>query len=298
VTCGYYNNGASWVAQLIVLNAATLVAQKDVEWLWGTNTQVSAVAIGDVNNDGLKEIVTVGEFFNGASWIGQIIVWNGATLVGLADREWLWGTNTYVSGVAIGDVNNDHLNEIVTSGDYNNGVSEIGQLVTWNGATLVGLADREWLWGTNTYVSGVAIGDVNNDHLNETISCGDYNNAGTETGQLIVWNGATLIAQKDVEWVYGISTRVTSIAVGKFSSPTSLDIVTGGLYNSGTQNYAQVIDWNGNTLTAISQSIWFTTSNTMVNSVAVGNTAIGNRIIASGQYWDTFRAQAQITIWG
>jgi hypothetical protein len=297
VTVGEFFNGVSWIGQLIVWNGVTLVAQADKEWLWGTDTQVSGVAIGDVNTDGLKEIVTAGSFSNGVSWIGQLIVWNGVTLVAQADKEWLWGTNTHVSSVAIGDVNNDHLNEIATGGDFNNGVSEIGQLIVWNGVTLVAQADKEWLWGTDTLVSGVAIGDVNNDGFNETVTCGDYNNGVFEIGQLIVWNGVTLVAQADKEWLYGTNTRVVSVAVGKFSSSTNLDIVTGGLYNDGVRNYAQLIDWNGNTLTAISQSIWFTISDTMINSVAVGDTGLGNRIVEAGQYWDTVRSQAQITVW-
>ena len=155
-----------------------------------------------------------------------------------------------MSSVAVGDVNNDHLNEIVTGGDFNNGASEIGQLIVWNGITLVAQKDVEWLWGTNTQVSSVAIGDVNNDGLNETITGGDYNNGVSETGQLIVWNGATLVAQKDAEWLSGTNTHVLSVTASKFSSTTSLDIVTGGFYNDGVRNYAQIIDWNGNTLAA------------------------------------------------
>ena len=146
-------------------------------------------------------------------------------------------------------------------------------------------------------MSSVAIGDVNNDHLNEIATGGDFNNGVSEIGQLIVWNGVTLVAQADKEWLYGTNTRVVSVAVGKFSSSTNLDIVTGGLYNDGVRNYAQLIDWNGNTLTAISQSIWFTISDTMINSVAVGDTGLGNRIVEAGQYWDTVRSQAQITVW-
>ena len=138
--------------QLVVWNGVTLVAQIDVEWLWGADTQISSVAVGDVNHDGLKEIVTAGEFYNANSnsWIGQLVVWNGATLVALADKEWLWGTNTQVSSVTIGDVNNDGINEIVTAGSFSNGVNTIGQVVVWNGITLVAQADKEWLWGTNT----------------------------------------------------------------------------------------------------------------------------------------------------
>ncbi len=79
---------------------------------------------------------------------------------------------------------------------------------------------------------------------------------------------------------------------------STLDVITGGFYEDGLRNYAQVIDWNGTTLTASSSATWFTSSDTSAYSVAVGNMGSGNRIVESGQFWDGFRSNAQLTIWG
>ncbi len=99
-------------------------------------------------------------------------------------------------------------------------------------------------------------------------------------------------------WLTGLNTTSNSVAVGNITGGNTLDIVTGGGYNDGVRNYAQVIQWNSATLTAGSTATWFTVSDTTAYSVTVGNLGTGNRIVESGQFWDNTRANAQLTIWG
>ena len=52
VTGGSFFDGTRWVAQLIVWNGLTLVAEKITTWYWTGDTQISSVAVGDADGDG------------------------------------------------------------------------------------------------------------------------------------------------------------------------------------------------------------------------------------------------------
>ena len=124
-----YFDGTRTVAQLHVWNAATLSYERSTNWLWGSNTQVSAVAVGDVNADGNDEIVTGGAFFDGTRWVAQLIVWNGATLTTQGTSSWYWFGDTEISSVAIGSVTGSGTQDIVTGGYFNDGTRDVAQLI-------------------------------------------------------------------------------------------------------------------------------------------------------------------------
>jgi hypothetical protein len=78
--------------------------------------------------------------------------------------------------------------EIVTGGDYNYGEHHTGpsvaQLVAWDGETLALNGVKTWQWTTDTYISSVAVGDVDG-YGNEMITGGDYDSY--SMAQLCVW---------------------------------------------------------------------------------------------------------------
>ena len=133
----YFNDGLHWNAQLIVWNSASLAIENQFTWLWGSGTTVTSVAIGNVTGSSVLDIVTGGSWFDGTSWHAQLIVWNGSTLVPEHIMQWLWGTGTTVTSVAIGNVTRGAGLDIVTGGSWFDGTSWHAQLIDWNGATLV-----------------------------------------------------------------------------------------------------------------------------------------------------------------
>ena len=87
----------------------------------------------------------------------QLWVWDGATLALKKNIEWTWAPNingaSYVSSVAIEDVDDDGKNEISTGG-YNDGTRNVAQLCVWNGATLVLKNVETWYWKRDVHQFG------------------------------------------------------------------------------------------------------------------------------------------------
>ena len=90
VTGGYYYDGTRNVAELRVWSGSNLALEQNKPWYWIGNTIVTSVAIGDVDGDGLKEIVTGGFYFDGSRNIAQVIEWAGSGLS--VDRLTVWSS--------------------------------------------------------------------------------------------------------------------------------------------------------------------------------------------------------------
>jgi hypothetical protein len=119
-----------------------------------------------------------------------------------------------------------------------------------------------------------------------------------QNAQLIVWNGSTLALQTLTTWSTIGNTTIRSLAIGNYSSGANLDVITGSSFYDGVKYNAQLADWNGGTMALISTTNWFVTSDTVVNSVALANFGIGNRVVTGGSYYDNIRSIGQLGIFG
>jgi hypothetical protein len=296
VTGGYYHDGLRWIAQLQVWNASTLLPEKTVAWNWGGDTQVAAVAIGDVNGDGQVEIVTGGAFFDGTRWIAQLNVFNGSSLVAMKHMEWYWTSNTQVAAVAIGDVNGDGQVEIVTGGAFFDGTRWNSQLIVFNGSSLAVVSVISWYWSSNTYINSVAVGNMTGGTTLSIVTGGAFFDGTRLNSQLIVWNPTpTLSVQNVISWYWTDNTEIASVAIGNLTGGNTLNIITGGTFNDTSRTNSQLIVW-GNTLALQRFTSWYTTSNTKIGSVAVGNYSGGSSldIIIGGTFSDGVRDNAQL----
>jgi hypothetical protein len=277
-----------------------LISQNTVQWFWGGDTNAASVATGDVNGDGKLEIVTVGYYNDGTHWIAQMHIWNATTFAVINVVTWSWGTNTQASCVAIGNLTGGQGLDIVTGGAYFDGTRWLGQLHIWNGTTLAVEKAVTWLWGTNTGVSSVAIGDVNGDGLPEIITGGSYFDGTKYISLLHVWN-ANLAVLGASSWFWGSNTFVNSVAVSNITGGIGLDIVTGGSYFDGTRYVALLHVWNGATLAVEKAVSWLWGTTTDISSVAVANmtgtSGSSMSIITSGAYNDGTHDIAQLFIW-
>eukprot|EP00592_Proboscia_alata_P023596 CAMPEP_0194424146 /NCGR_PEP_ID=MMETSP0176-20130528/23412_1 /TAXON_ID=216777 /ORGANISM="Proboscia alata, Strain PI-D3" /LENGTH=2584 /DNA_ID=CAMNT_0039233745 /DNA_START=230 /DNA_END=7984 /DNA_ORIENTATION=+ len=199
-----------------------------LEELPGSITSTKYVAFGDVNKDGLLDIVTASEkiylLVNGND--GKFI-----DTVDLPGNEILTESAIYMEPtIAVGDINNDGLLDIVI-GNFNQNIQLL--INEGNGNFL----DAVNLPGGAMHTLSVALGDINNDGLLDIVIGNDF----YEKNQLLlnVVNG-TFIRAVDLP---GGSLITTSIVLGDFNNDGWLDIVVG---NYKELNLLLINDGNGN----------------------------------------------------
>ncbi len=296
VAGGYFFDGARTIAQLIVWSGANLAVDRLTSWYWTGNTTINSVALRDVDGDGQVEIVTGGTFYDGARNVAQLVVWNGANLAVKRLTSWYWTGNTVINSVALGDVDSDGQIEVVTGGYFNDGTRNIAQLIEWNGATLAVDRLTSWYWTSNTVINSVALRDVDSDGQVEVVTGGYFNDGTRNVAQLIEWNGANLAVDRLSSWYWTGNTVVNSVALGDVDGDGQVEVVTGGFFNDGSRNIAQLIEWNGANLAVDRLSSWYWTGNTVINSVALGDVDGDGQVevVSGGFFNDGLRNIAQL----
>lgn len=140
---------------------------------------------------------------------------------------------------------------------------------------------------------------MDEDDALEIVTGGYYFDGVRKVAQVVVWDGSTLAVEDDVFWYWTGDTRINSVSVADVDADADLEIVTGGYYNDGVRDVAQLVTWNGADLSYEDVAIWYWTSDTCVNSIVIGNTDgdIYSEIITGGYFYDNTRNCAQTTIW-
>jgi hypothetical protein len=299
VSAGYFNDGTRFVAQILVWNATTLTVERGTGWYWINDTTVTCITLANITRGVGLDIVTGGSYFDGTRWVAQVIVWNGTTLAAQRLTTWYWFNNTEVSSLAVANVTGGSSLDIISGGAFFDNTRWVAQVIVWNSTTMAAQRLTSWYWTSDTFVNSVAIANVTGGRSLDIVTGGSFFDGTRSVAQLIDWNSATMAAQKVTAWYWTSTTTINSIAIANFTGGSSLDIITAGFYNDNLRNNAQIIVWNSATFAASNIGTWFSTSNTVANSVGIMNFgALGNRIIADGSFFDGTRENAQIVIWG
>jgi hypothetical protein len=298
VTGGYYFDGVRDVAQLVIWDAKTLAVRQVKVWTWGDNTAINSLAISDLYGDGHMEIVTGGYYFDGVRDVAQLVIWDAKTLAVRQVKVWTWGDNTTITSLAVGDVDGDGHMEIVTGGYYFDGTHDAAQLVVWN-STLAVMQLKVWSWSGNTIINSVAIGDVYGNGSIEIVTGGYYFDGVRDVAQLVIWNGSNLTVDNVKVWYWNGDTAINSVAISDVDGDGHMEIVTGGYYFDGTRDAAQLVVWDGSTLTVKQIAVWFGGGNTIIHCVMVGDLNGDGilEIVTGGNYYDGIRNIAQLTVW-
>ena len=222
-----------------------------------------------------------------------------SALVSQNSASWFLASDTNSAAIAIGDVNADGVNEIVSAGYYNDGVSWNGHLVVLNSATMANQAAVTWRLGSATNVAAVAIGDVNGDGKAEIVTGGSFFDGTNWVGQVIVWNGTSLATLGLTNWRLGQSTTLNAFAVANVSGGIGLDIITGATLFDGVNHIGHAAVWNGTTLALERQTFWRLGTDTFVSSVAVANVSLGTSldIVTGGNIFDGTNNIGQLILW-
>ncbi len=198
VTAGYSNGLNDSKGQLRVwkMNGDTFSLQTSTMWqtvkgytlnsagnMQG-NTMVNSVKLGDVDNDGLPEIVTGGFTYDGVKVNGQLRIWNFSSQALNLELSYEYSALgiTELKTIALGDANNDGKLEIVASGgtvgytsfSANSTEKETAQLRvwSWDGKTLTQEQSQDWVIGEGVMAWNTAIADLESDGKNEILTVG------------------------------------------------------------------------------------------------------------------------------
>jgi len=267
LTCGQVNESA----ELRIYSYDGLTITLEHTEMWNStegDTRAWSVFAADVDGDGVTEILTGAETYNGQNNVyydGQLRIWNwnGTILTLEHSEEWHTGNNTHVYSVFAYDVDNDGEVEIMTGGDAydaeNNYICELC-VWNWNGTVLTLEASEGWRTGGGEAVWSVYAVDVDGDGVVEILTSGEDN----FNAQLRIWNwnGTTLTLEHSEEWALTWEARALSVFASDIDGDGNIEIVTGGeanaLFGSSWENNGQlrVWNWNGSALTLKDSREW------------------------------------------
>jgi hypothetical protein len=262
ITIGQASNGTQSVAQLSIFRwdgmSLTLITSVDC---CGTNGgRANSVYACDLDNDGVKELVTAGYSNDIKNSSGQLRVWqfNGTDLSLKDNAEWqmIEGVysvdvagnpmgNTIVSNVKVADIDGDSIPEIVTGGFTYNGTKVEGQLRIWDwsGGVLNLEKSQEWVNLDITQPTSVSINDVDGDGKKEIVTSGytaGYgswapNAPGKSRAELKVWSwdGNTLTLKQSKDWIVGEAVSAWNVGTGDVDNDGIVEIVTVGCMETG-----------------------------------------------------------------
>lgn len=188
----------------------------------------NAVAVGDIDADGVKEIVFVSFESDSGYGDGILFIYDSETYA----LEYQGGTrmfgDTSVTGVhdvAIGDVDDDGQAEIVIGTDR----SYDGAIYVIDGLTRT--IENTYVYDSGSPIYAVTIGDVDNDGATEIIAGGGTAHTGSPGTFVYVINGATGVT----EW------KSTNLGVNFWDNIYALEIAD--VDGDGVQEIVTTIDY-------------------------------------------------------
>jgi hypothetical protein len=255
-------------APLALTNAAsqpiTLLKYEKIAWVW-------SVAAGDINGDGLIEIVAgtkggVGE----PSPVVTAIKNDGNVL-------WTFNVPETVNAwtVVTADIDNDHSDEIIAGKYFYGPNMEYGNILAIDGDSSV-----LWSYMTEGYINSIIVDDINGDGKKEVLAAGEDDDRVyclTHDGSLL-WSVS----------LTGDLRNRNALAVGDVDGDSRKEVVIGTCSTSdNTVNAVTVIKNDGAVLWSMEMIDW-------VESVAVGDidgdgrkevvAGLGLRMSESGQF--------------
>jgi hypothetical protein len=232
-----------------------LSLKKSAEWTAASDiARGNSVNAGDLDKDGVIEIVTCGYVNNLKNCSGQVCVWqfDGTNLSMKTNVEWrmvdgysvdnagnVMG-NTIAHNVKVGDVDGDGFPEIVTGGFTYDGEKVKGQLRIWNwtGEILNLEKSQEWLTSDITELKSISINDVDGDGKMEIVTSGSsagyssfaQDSADKAQAQIRVWSwdGNTLTLKQSKDWIVGEAVSAWNVGTGDVDNDGVVEIVTVG----------------------------------------------------------------------
>ena len=188
------------------------------------------VIIADVNNDGANDIAAVTEYSGPYLFV---LLWNKSTGDWNPSRGLTVGAAPY--DVEVGDVNNDGFNDIVVAGNRSGPIAAQYWIRLWNGSK--GDWDNHstytFWFGAQFFTPAIAIGDANNDGLNDLV----VTNKEMNRVNISIWNDTIDTWNPPIP--KDVASDPVSVEIGDVNNDGQNDIVASCL-----SGHASVLEWN------------------------------------------------------
>jgi hypothetical protein len=211
---------------------------------------------------------------------------------------WHWIDDTVITSVATSDVDGDGTVEVVTGGSYFDGEREVAQLVVWKASNWEVEGVTCWYWTGDTRINAIASGNLDGDDDVEIITGGFFSDGTRKVAQLVVWDGATLAVDGLTTWYWTDNTEINAVKIADVDGDGVAEIITGGYYQDGVREVAQLVVWNGTTFTVENLAVWYWTGDTRINAIDVANVDGDAQLeIVTGGYYTDAQRIAQLVVW-
>jgi len=206
----------------------------ETNWITENDTQVYDACCGDLDNDGKDdEVVTVGyQEDDSETAYGQIRIWNlSIDQLNLENStNYTPWTNSRFRAVEITDIDNDSVNELIITGDYNAGTPK-GFIMIWNYTSSILKLEATKVWNYDNppfslYVYSLTTGDFDNDSSIEIATIATYNGS----AYINIWNSTSgqVLNESQYNWRKGVNTIPQCITSANVTNGPTAELIVGG----------------------------------------------------------------------
>ena len=215
------NSNSTNASVLLGTGGSAITATFSPQQTFATGTGTSSVALGDVNGDGVLDMITANQTSNSAS----VLLGNGN---GTFQTKVEFATGVKPRFVTLGDVNDDGRLDIITANRDSNNIS----VLLGNGN---GTFQTQATFATGTSPRNVTLGDVNGDGILDIITA----NRNSDNTSILLGNGdGTFQTQQ----TFATGLQPQSGTLGDANGDGKLDIITANF----SSNTTSVLLGNGN----------------------------------------------------
>jgi hypothetical protein len=272
--------------------------------------------VGDVDNDGVMEMVTGGLMYQASNNTRteleaplRIWNWNGENFTLEKSHNWAG----VIGSIYADDSDGDGLTEIITGGATINSTGSQASLRIWSydGEVLVLKGSHEGI-----SVNSIFVSDVDKDSAPEILTAGRVFNDANYSAQLCVWqwDGNALALIESVEWCAANDSSANSVYAYDLDDDGEIEIITGGYDNDlmNSSGQIRIWHWNGEELSMKVNEEWRMVEGVYgvtISGGPMGNTLVENlkvddvdddgtaEIISGGFVYDGEKVNAQLRIW-
>ena len=267
--------------------------------------------VGDVDNDGISELITSGLTYNG-SYTDELEApfriwnWNGQNFTLEASKNWPGTLHTIYAA----DLNGDSKLEIISGTNFRNGTNSI-RIWIWDNKDLALLASYDGIHANSIFVR-----DLDYDSKPEILAAGAIDKNETKFAQLSILRleENNLFLVESFEWRTDGDASANSVFADDLDNDGVVEIVTGGYDNGLTNSSGQlhIWQWSGQKLQMKTNEQWQMMGGVYgvtVTGAPMGNTLVENlkvgdvdsdgtpEIVTGGFTYDGEKVIAQLRIW-